>query len=569
MRDLYRCLDDYPPALLGAIAEAWQLPLPKGDPLEMVRALGDGMTAPGALQRVLPSLSATALEALAELAQQGGEAPAQRFALRYGAIRRFGPARLAREQPWLHPSNALEELYYRGLVFRAYGTLGESLGDLLIIPEQLWQQLPPLATPPDAWECPLKTPLQYISCAGSALMEDLFAILVHLRQEPLPRTASDPQDLPIAPLIEALAEKERLLGPSDSARCALLWRLLQGLKLVRHEGPALLPSLQARDWLRLSDQSRMQGIYLAWRDDPDFDELRLLPGLSCEGKPPSGRLVEARRQLLALLRHFRVGEWFPMGALGDAARRRRPDFLRAGREAGWAIRDAQSGTYLEGPESWEHVEGALIQAQLHGPFHWLSLVTLGSETEGGEAIAFGVTPLGERLLTLSEPAGLREAAPHLVSATVDADLLVRLPTANSLYERYQLERFAEWQGQDQQEARYLITQDSLWRSHDAGIRGEQIIRFLRRISADGLSQMAQETLQRWSQRFGRASLEQMVVLQTVDAPTMAQIRADPQAAALLGLPLTPTACQVPEERVEALVGRLKAIGIWPRLRLGK
>ena len=31
----------------------------------------------------------------------------------------------------------------------------------------------------------------------------------------------------------------------------------------------------------------------------------------------------------------------------------------------------------------------------------------------------------------------------------------RLP--NSLYERYQLERFAEWQGQDDKTARYHIT----------------------------------------------------------------------------------------------------------------
>jgi len=569
MRDLYRCLDEYPPALLGAIAEAWQLTLPKGDALETVRALGDGMTAPGALQRALSTLSTTALEALAELAQQGGEVPAQRFALRYGGLRRLGPARLAREHPWLQPSNAVEELYYRGLVYRTYGTLGDFYGDLLVIPEQLMQRLPALATPPDAWERPLETPLQQTRRSDYALMEDLFALLARLRQAPLPRAASSAENLPIAPLMERLAENGRLVGSNERERQALLWRLLERLGLVRREGPAIQPSLHARDWLRLSDESRMQGIYLAWRDDPDFDELCLLQGLFSEGKSPAGRPIEMRCHLLALLRHFPVGEWFPIGALAQAARRRHPDFLRVGRDAGWAIRDAQTGAYLDSSDSWEQVEGALIQMLLRGPFHWLDLVALGSDAEGMEATAFCVTPLGERLLALGERKESEKPAPHPVSATVDDDLVVRLPTANSLYERYQLERFAEWRGQDRQEARYQITEDSLWRSHDAGIRSEQILRFLRRITTDGVPQAAQETLQHWGKRFGRASLERMVVLQTVDAPTMAQIRADPQAAALLGLLLAPTACQVPEDQVEALVERLKAIGIWPRLRLGK
>jgi hypothetical protein len=568
MKDLYRCLDDCAPALLSAIAEAWRIPLAKREPLEMVRALGDAMLSPDALQQALSSLSSEALDALAELAHQGGEAPAQRLALRYGAIRRLGPARLAREQPWLQPANAVEELYYRGLLFRAYGALGDYYGDLLIIPEQLFQRLPPLPVQPAEWEHPLGSPPPCIRSSDRDLMEDLFAALVRLRQAPLLRSALGEGASPFEQVVETLIHSGRLLGPRDLARHAMMWAILIRLDLVKQEGDSVQPSLRARDWLRQSDESRRRGIYFAWRDDPAIDELRLLPTLRCEGRSPASRPTSARRHVMAILSRFPEGQWFAIDALGQALKRRRPDFLRVDRDPGWTIRDAQTGAYLDGPESWERVEGALIRYLLTTTIHWLGIVNLGSAPDSEEPTAFNVTSLGKRLLALPEHAARSERASHAKAvATVDEELVVRISTENSLYERYQMERFCEWRGQDKGEARYQITEDSLWHSHDAAIRIEQILGFMRRITQNRVPPLAQRTLQAWGGRFGRATLERMVVLQTTDAPTMALIREDPQAAALLGPMLAPTACQVAEERVEALVARLKAIDIWPRIRL--
>jgi hypothetical protein len=106
MRDLYRCLDEYVPELLQAIAVAWQVALPKGESRETVSRLADSMLAPGALEGVLQNSSAEAREILAEMVREGGAVPGHRLSLQYGTLRRLGPARMVREQPWNQPTNA-------------------------------------------------------------------------------------------------------------------------------------------------------------------------------------------------------------------------------------------------------------------------------------------------------------------------------------------------------------------------------------------------------------------------------------------------------------------------------
>ncbi len=569
MRDLYRLLDEYPPILLEAIAEGWHIALPKGEPLEMVRALGDAMLAPEALERVVADLSAEARDALAELAAQGGAAPAPRLTMRYGGLRRFGPARLARERPWNQPANALEELYYRGLIFRTYDEVGDYYGDVFLIPHQVLERLPPLAVQAPEWDQPLAEPPAAIRSERKNLVEDLFSLLVALRQAPLEWPQPEGVANPIAPVLDRLTQQARLLGPRDPWRDALLWRLMTRLEIVRAEGGGLQPSLKAREWLRLTDVERARGLFLTWRDDPSLDELTLGPTLRCEGGALPAKAAALRRNLTALLARFPAGQWFPIGGFLAALKRYRPDFMRPEGDSGWYLRDVATGRYLDGPESWEQVEGAVAPFLLTTALHWLGIVDLGYAEGATSPLAFMIPSEGHALLEeerLERVKPTPRAAPGEPLATVDEEMTVSISQVNSLYERYQLERFAEWRGQDGR-AIYRITEDSIWRSQEAGIRIEQIIQFLRRITRNRVPGSVLHTLEAWKGRFGRATLARMVVLQTVDAPTMAQIRADHEAAALLGAPLGPTACQVPEDRVEALIARLKALDIWPRLRL--
>lgn len=569
MRDLYRLLDEYPPILLEAIAEGWHVVLPKGEPLEMVRALGDAMLAPEALERIIAGLSAEARDALAELVAQGGAAPALRLTMRYGSLRRFGPARLARERPWDQPSNALEELYYRGLIFRTYGELGDYYGDVFLIPHQLFERMPPLAVQAPEWDQPLPEPPEAIRSEGRNLVEDLFSLLVSLRQAPLEWPQPDEVANPIAPVLDRLTRQARLLGPRDPWRDALLWRLMTRLEIVRAEGGGLQPSLKAREWLRLTDLERIRGLFLAWREDPSLDELTLGPTLRCEGGALPARAVALRRNLTALLARFPAEQWFPIEGFLAALKRYRPDFMRPEGDSGWYLREVATGRYLDGPESWGQVEGVVAPFLLTTALHWLGIVALGYAEGSSAPVAFRISPEGYVLLQEERVERIKpmaRTAPSEPLAVVDEEMTVSISQTNSLYERYQLERFAEWRGQDGR-AIYRITEESIWRSQEAGIRIEQIVQFLRRITRDRVPLTVLRTLEAWKGRFGRASIARMAVLQTADAQTMAQIRADPEAAAMLGAPLGPTACQIPEDRLEALIARLKAMGIWPRLRL--
>jgi hypothetical protein len=563
MKDLYRCLDEYPEDLLLAIAGAWGVALPRGDAMRMVKRLGDEMLSPGAIAPALAGLSPPAQEALAYLAAQGGAAPARPTALRYGALRRFGPARLRREKPWLDPTGPLEELYYRGLVYRAYGQLGDYYGDLFLIPDELAALLPPMQAPSAVGQTALGAEPERALSAGAALLEDLLALIVLLRRQPLPWPADA---TPSTEALVAWAQGARLLGGADQGRLQMLWRLLARQELAEHDGRYWRLALGARQWLRQRDAEQWLETFTAWRDDAGWDELLHLPTILCEQAGWQNQPARARRRLCAILAAFAPGVWYDLESLLQALRDQHPDYLRPdGDLDSWLIRDAQSGEYLRGLDSWVAVEGALARHLLAGPLHWLGVTDLGMEGETGSVVALRLTSAGKRLLAGLAPETPAPAASE-PPAQIDEQMLVRIATRDTRYLRYQLERLAVWQAQDDGEARYLLSEDAVWQGLNTGIQGEQIQAFLRRIAGDALPPSVERTLGAWAGRFGRVSLGRAVVLETLDEATMQEIRQGSELAALLGESLGPTRCLVSDEHLDELVARLKQRDIWPRLK---
>ena len=54
-----------------------------------------------------------------------------------GEIRAIGPGRLEREGIWREPENPAEELWYRGLIYRAFADFGDGPLEYIYIPEDL------------------------------------------------------------------------------------------------------------------------------------------------------------------------------------------------------------------------------------------------------------------------------------------------------------------------------------------------------------------------------------------------------------------------------------------------
>jgi len=347
-----------------------------------------------------------------------------------------------------------------------------------------------------------------------------------------------------------------------------MWRLLLSQGLAEHDGRQWRLSLRTRQWLGQPDAEQWQACFVAWRDDRGWDELRDLPSLLCD---PGGCPNEpwlARKRLCRILEQIPEDRWWDLGSFLAALRKHHPNYLRPdGDMDSWFVREASSGAFLRGPEHWDAIEGALAHHLIVGPLHWLGVIDLGEgDPDPGDDTGrtlFRISGAGKDLLT-ELPPHLADARPGEPLATVDTRLRVTIRVRDSRYQRYQLERLAQWEGQDGV-ARYWLSEDAVWQAQNSGVTADQILAFLRRITKDRVPEIVVQTLRAWGRRFGGATLKRAVILETDDTSMMKRIRQMPGISNLLGQELGPTRCIVSEENMDRVVAELKKQNIWPRI----
>ena len=143
MKTFARSLQDYPPAMLRAIAETTGVTLTSNLARRMVEELTGFLNQPGRLDAQVAACSPAAREALAVLLRSEGRSLRLAFERQYGVIRAMGPGRLERERPHLAPINPSEELLYRGLIFSAFAETSSGMAEFLYIPGDIASLLPP------------------------------------------------------------------------------------------------------------------------------------------------------------------------------------------------------------------------------------------------------------------------------------------------------------------------------------------------------------------------------------------------------------------------------------------
>lgn len=563
LRDLYRCLDDYPVVMLQALAHIWQVDPRTTDSRELIERLIIAMQTPALVSSVVHSLGPLAQQALLVLERTPEGIPSHRLVVTYGQIRKLGPARIEREEPWHNPQSPLEEIYYCGMVYRAYGTIGNYYGEVLWIPQELANTLTSLvgAKSSDASEA-IQVPLAFMSDENT-ICEDIVAILIRLKKTKLARDRRRTRQRTLP--WDELSLEARMQGNQQPERLALLQQLFWRLQLVIDTDGSLKPSARARNWMRQSPERRLSTLYIAWRDDPQWNELLHLPGVRIETHAPI-EIMEARRALCTELATFMPGVWIRIGSFLSALKNSHPDFLRSdGDYDAWTVHDAHSNQQIIGFSTWEYVEGALARHLVLMPLLWLGIVNLGT-SEGSEQIdLFELTQQGWAIINHRSKEQAVPAQTPLPADICD-DFIITLPVQGTLYERYQLERLAEWLSQGDL-ARYKITEESIWESISAGISIEQVLRFLERISDGKVSPVVIRALHAWGGRFGRVTLQAAVILQVAEAESMAQLMEEPNVCRLLGAEVSPTQRLVPAVNIPLLVQRLKALGIWPSIKL--
>lgn len=211
-----------------------------------------------------------------------------------------------------------------------------------------------------------------------------------------------------------------------------------------------------------------------------------------------------------------------------------------------------------GFEHWEQVEGALIRHLLTHILPMLGVVELGTATETGDPGSFCLTPPGQSFLQNQVPPAPTDKKPSLLR--VDANFQAHVPARASLYDRFQLARFAQLEQRDQERTVYAITQASVSRALKNGVAAEQITAFLARATDNQTPLKVIETILTWGTRQNTARLEQATLLRLAHEGLLAELRQHPRLGPLLGEVLNPTTILISADKAVEVRRLLMELG---------
>lgn len=551
MDSLQRFLVDYDIAMLRALARGRGVDLATNRRAEAVDVLVAVLSDPLSVRVALAQLSDQGRAALDALLSAGGQMRAATFARRFGEVRPIGPGRLEREAPWKDPANPAEELLYAGLVFRAFQADAGGPGEFFFVPDDLAPLLPaPPDTPATLAVEAAREPLRPVD-GGPDLVRDMFTYLVYLQTRDV-RPYADGR------LGRAdRAALEELLAESNERRMAFLRHLAGRSGFVVRRGEYLgLDAGSVKRWLTESPGRQLAALQEAWRDDPTWDDLCLVPGLECDDQAPwrdQRDPTNARRRLLALLASCPAGEWWSAASFVAAVKRADPDFQRPdGDYSSWYIGDAASGEYLSGFESWDRVEGVLITDLLSSSLCWLGVVATG---EVDSQTVCTITEAGARFL------GLAADEPEAVDTPpirVQRDFQVEVPSPINLYTRFQLERFAELESESP--CRYTLTAGGLGRALARDIRVSQVLAFLQQASRRPVPPNVVGQLRLWAGRFDQLELAEVALLTARHEGVLKELSVLPETRTLIHKVLSPTSALVRRQDLPRFRKALRDLG---------
>jgi hypothetical protein len=591
MKSLQRALIDYDMAMLRAIAAARGLSLPGNRHSEALATLMAALVSPVAMDEVVTKLSAKEREALATLARAGGRMPAAAFARRYGTIPHIGPGRLEREAPWQSPASAAEHLWFLGLIYQGFDQVDGEPVEVVYLPDELLPLACTLLAEPQDEACGAGTgvprpegapepPFAAIVVSapattmpgGPALAEDLCTLLSYMqnnRVRPHPDGSLSLDDL--RRLASCLLYPQDVSGArheSETGRLAFLLHLARRLKLLTLHKGRLRPDAEVvPPWLKQRRDQQLGILQQTWSDDPTWNDLWRVPSLRCEETGWSNNPLLARRRILKHLVHCPAGEWLSLPGFIQAIKEADPDFQRPSADyETWYILDAETGEYLMGFQAWDRVEGALIAYLITGPLHWLGAVDLGMDGEGRvtrEEGAFRIAPWASAGLEL--PGGPPPELPIEPIRVRTEPLTILVPVGASLYDRFQVERFANLVERGEETLRdepqgaalaYRVTPASMACAHRQGINAARIAAFLERASGNPLPPGFVAALEKCA----RVRLRQEVVLQVTDPLALQELQEHPEVRQYLAEVLGPTSALVRRREVTRLLAALKELG---------
>ncbi len=505
---------------LRIVAEFWGLELDSNEADPARDELSTALLDVNLLAELMDSLAPQADIAITDLINAGGRIAWQAFTRKYGDIREMGAGKRDRERPHLKPASTTEILFYRGLVARAFFETDKGSQEFAYIPDDLLLLIesrkddePPVVTeavgrPASPGEKGRELP------ASDFILDDATTMLAALRMGK-PDWQSDPK----------------------------LQAILTTAKLIKEN---TLQTEAVKAFLEAPRQDALKMLQDAWVESTTFNELKLMPGILCEGEW-TNQPQETREFLLNLIDAIPEGKWWSLYAVIRDIKQKYADFQRpAGDYDSWFIKRESDGQYLRGFTHWNAVDGALIKYFITNILHWLGQVDLAFAEDAAEPTSF-------RLSTFD---GKREERGRLA---VTSSGKISIPRDAPRVVRYQVSRFCEWEEPKGDDFRYRITTHSLTKAKEHGLKIEHLLPLLAKHSA-GIPPSLVKALKRWELSGTEARAETQVILRVSKPEILEELRKS-KAAKYLGDVLSPTTVIVKSGAIQKVLEALTELGL--------
>ncbi len=560
MKNTFATLHDYDPGMLPALAEFWRIKSKSLSDDEIIRRLQgvmlDAKRAEAAWER-LDEPARAALQLLVSSAQS--RMKIGQFERFYGKIRKLGRAQIEREQPHINGENIAETLYYRGFIGEGFDKVEDNLIGFIFVPTDLVAALPlhktsyeslddePGASQEGLPVLELITDVDEVSHADTSIVDDLTSLLAALQARPADVEGEHFADDFAAAVTPVLLRR-------GASRLSFLLGIAETASLItKHDGKAHPKRDEARTWLAAPRATQIEQLAKAWLASRSYREMWHIPGLYPEDSGWTYDAAAARQAVMQLLADLLPDQgWVSVNDLIEMIKEFEPDFQRLdGDYDSWYIRN-DAGEFLAGFESWDTVEGSLIEFYLAGPMHWLGLVDIGEDVAR-------LTAYGRAFLERSDwPQPAEPSA--LIKIREDGTLLASRRV--NRFERFQLARFAHC-AQAGDPYHYRIDAASIQHAAAQDITAKHIHAFIvRHLDGTPPPPRIVKLLRNW-QAGPRTSvtLESMIVLRATSEETLEKVYATPALRRFLGARLGPTACAVRADQWEALRESLGDDGI--------
>lgn len=571
MLNLLTSLRESDPAVLRVIARYWKIDIRTVEANDVPAVLDAAMRQPEAAERAWDALDDAQRGALQSvLGSLGEKMPRAFFERLHGEIRKMGRGQIEREDPLANPQSMAEALYYRGLIYQAFEQAATGARPVIYVPMDLAEALPTHKTAYDDLEAapldalPLDTPgevppieaefVESVMRADTTVVDDLTTLLAFVRVYGLELRGDglDPDD--------AAAVLAHCINPDPTRLKFLLYMAISAEMIDVQDGHAMLYRDGAARWLALARSAQLKALVDAWLGSVVYKELFHVPRLYPD---PTGWTYDPQVSRGALLRFLDAltpyGEWWSVDEFITQVKATEPDFQRPGDDYhSWYIRDAQ-GEYLNGFESWDAVEGALLSFYLFGPMHWLGLVDVGTES-GDDAAHLSVYG---RALVHAAPWPMPTETDEAIAVTPDGTL--RVSRRVSRMDRFQAMRFTTWveAATDEDPYIYQLSLEGVKLGAEQGINTGHIGAFLARVmGVETLPPPLVRKLETWQAGpTSEVSLEPMLVLRTTAPETLDFIWGRPDLRRFCRARLGDMALAVHPDSVDALRDALAEHGI--------